>query len=339
MIRFEHLHKKFLIQNSYRAHKRKYIHALTNIQMELPSHKTIGIVGESGSGKTTLAKVLMGLYKPSSGYFVYNGKNSHEMKRKDWLSFYSEVAMVFQDPYGSLNPRFRVQDILTEPWNIQRKSLQQEISRKQIQQRIEEILNWIGLEQNSLKKYPHQFSGGQRQRIAIARALVLQPKMIVLDEPVSALDVSIQAQIINLLQDLKKQLQLTYLFIAHDLSLIEYISDYVAVMYLGQVVEFAPAHKIFSSPRHPYTFSLLKSKPSIDAIGEPFYTLEGEVPSPIDVPVHCSFAERCLWVKDICWQEIPQRTTQGKSFFYCHLPLEKDYIHKERGRQNINIEH
>lgn len=330
MIRFEHLHKRFLIQNSFQIHKRKYLHALTNIQLELPPQKTIGIVGESGSGKSTLAKVFMGLYKPSDGFFVYDNKNSNTMKRKDWLEFYREVAMVFQDPYGSLNPRFQVQDILIEPWNIQKKYLQKKINRQQMQKHIEKILDWVGLEKSSLKKFPHQFSGGQRQRIAIARSLVLQPKILVLDEPVSALDVSIQAQIINLLQDLKQQLQLTYLFIAHDLSLVEYISDYVVVMYLGQVVEFASARKIFTSPHHPYTYSLLKSKPSIDAIGEPFYTLEGEIPSPIDLPSHCSFVERCSQAQDICWQTPPPKTIKKESFFYCHYPLEKNSIHKKK---------
>lgn len=319
MIRFEHINKKFLLHNSRLAKKRKYIHALRNVRVDFPAQKTIGIVGESGSGKSTLAKVFMGLHNPTNGYFSYAGMINTFMKKNDWLNFYRQVAMVFQNPYGSLNPRFKVQDIIAEPLYIQKKQLS--LSAQKIQKRTKETLAWVGLSDSSLQKHPHQFSGGQRQRIAIARALAIKPKIMVLDEPVSALDVSVQAQILNLLQDLKKEFGLSYLFISHDLSVVQYISDYVVVMYLGSVVEFGKTADIFLSPKHPYTLSLLKSRPSMDDIGKPFYTLEGEIPSPVDLPVGCSFAERCSNVKEICKKEFPQRTETSGGFFHCHFPL------------------
>lgn len=322
MIRFAKLTKKFPLKRSLLWEPNKYIHALNGIDIEFPSQKTIGLVGESGSGKSTLVKILMGLHKPTQGYFAYDNFLSPYMQQADWLRFYRQVAMVFQDPYSSLNPRLKIKDIVSEPLQIQKKHLG--LSAKEILWQTQEALSLVGLSAYDLEKKPRQFSGGQRQRIGIARALTLRPKLLILDEPVSSLDMSVQAQIINLLQDLKDRFELSYIFIAHDLGVVEYLCDYVAVMYLGSIVEYGTAHDVFSSPRHPYTASLLEARPNIEAFGKPFVSLQGEIPSAIDLPQGCTFAARCSQATPLCLESHPPKSdlkNNEKGFFCCHHPL------------------
>ncbi len=312
MIRFAGLSKIF-------TSGKNRIHALQNVSFDVPQGSVTAVVGESGSGKSTLARVFTGLYQPNGGYFAYGHLMSPFMSQRDWRWLRRRVAMVFQDPYSSLNPRLRIEQIVSEPLLIHRRKVH--MNRQQRRDRVIEVLEQVGLNSDALEKYPHEFSGGQRQRIGIARALVLHPEVLVLDEPISALDVSIQAQVLNLLSDLRHKENLTYLFIAHDLGVIEYISDYTAVMYAGRVVEYNQTAELFRRPRHPYTMSLLDAMPSIKKIGQPFKALEGETPSPIHPPPGCPFAKRCFRAQDICQQEMPQPSQNKGGFYYCHNPL------------------
>lgn len=312
MIRFWQISKVFIS----RKHK---IHALNQVTFDVPLNKVTAIVGESGSGKSTLGRIFLGLYPPSSGYFAFNELMSPFMNSRDWKYLRRRVSMVFQDPYSSLNPRLKVKEIIQEGLEIHRKDLG--ISKKDIEDRVLWALQEVGLGKDALQKYPHEFSGGQRQRIGIARALVLKPEVLVLDEPLSALDVSIQAQILNLLQELKERENLTYLFITHDLSVVEYLADYVVVLYAGRLLEYQDAKVFFRYPKHPYSQSLLKAIPSLENIGKPFPVVQGETPSPINPPVGCPFATRCKQKLDICEKEFPPLTRHAKGFFYCYNPL------------------
>jgi len=275
------------------------VHAVDDISFEIPKGQTLGLVGESGCGKTTTGRCLVRLYEPTEGSIVFGGENIEKKRSNDLLNLRRKVQMIFQDPYSSLNPRRTVHSILEEVL-ITHKLYPDKNKRME---RICELVEQVGLRRDHLYRYPHEFSGGQRQRICIARALAVEPEVIVCDEAVSALDVSVQAQVLNLFRKLKAELSLTYLFISHDLGVVRYISDVVAVMYLGKIVEMASAKELFDSPFHPYTKALLSAIPLADPklqAGRERIILKGDVPSPVNLPSGCSFHPRCSWATDIC---------------------------------------
>jgi peptide/nickel transport system ATP-binding protein len=266
------------------------------------AQETIGIVGESGCGKSTLARVVLGLYPPNSGEIYYQNNRIDNLTPSKMLPYRRKMQMIFQDPYASLNPRMTVKRTLEEPVIFHNKS----ITSLEVKDRVAEVMQQVGVEPSWATRYPHEFSGGQRQRISIARALMVDPEFIVADEPVSALDVSIQAQILNLLMEAQEERGLTYMFITHDLSVVEHISSRVAVMYLGTVCELAPTKLLFDSPRHPYTQALLSAIPELGHQKTKHIKLKGEVPTPIDRPSGCVFHGRCIFADDRCVRQIPQ---------------------------------
>jgi oligopeptide transport system ATP-binding protein len=283
------------------ARRQLTVKAVDRVNLAIEPGETMGLVGESGSGKSTLGRLILRLIEPTSGRVIFDGRDLSTLGRREMRHLRRQMQIVFQDPYASLNPRMRVGTIVGEGIDIHHLA-----SGREKQDRLVELLRLVGLEADALSRYPHEFSGGQRQRIGIARALAVNPRFMVLDEPVSALDVSIQAQIINLLQDLQEQLKLTYLFIAHDLRVVEHISRRVAIMYLGKIVELGASEQIYSNPRHPYTRALLSAVPSIDpATKSEQIRLPGELPSPVDPPSGCSFHPRCPYATDVCSKVTP----------------------------------
>ncbi|MBY5320144.1 peptide ABC transporter ATP-binding protein [Rhizobium leguminosarum] len=290
------------------------VKALNGVSFSLHSGKTLAVVGESGCGKSTLARLVTMIENPTSGQLLIDGKPAHVGDR----SLRSQVQIVFQNPYGSLNPRQKVGSILEEPLKINT-NLDAAARRR----KVEEMMARVGLRPEHYGRYPHMFSGGQRQRIAIARALMLRPKVLVLDEPVSALDLSIQAQVLNLLMDLQKEMGLAYLFISHGLSVVHHIADEVMVMYLGRPVETGPAAEVFARPRHPYTAALLSATPIADPDREKTrIRLQGELPSPLKPPSGCHFNPRCWKAQDHCRQVSPELTEEGAHQYACHFPLD-----------------
>lgn len=279
------------------------VHAVNNVSLDIQKGEILAIAGESGCGKSTLAKAIMKLVQSYSGEILLNGENVLNLKHnKDLKKFYQKVQMIFQNPYSSLNPKMKIGEILKEPLIINTNLKKEEITKI-----VEEKIKKVGLDKSALNLYPHEFSGGQRQRIAIARSLILNPEFIIADEPVSALDVSIQAQIINLLKQLKEDFNLTFLFISHDLSVIKYLSDRIAIMYLGEVVEIGRTEEIFKNPKHPYTKALLSSVPELNPQDEKERIhLQGELPSPENLPTGCKFHTRCPYVMEICKTSTPQ---------------------------------
>lgn len=279
------------------------VHAVNNVSLDIQKGEILAIAGESGCGKSTLAKAIMKLVQSDSGEILLNGENVLNLKHnKDLKKFYQKVQMIFQNPYSSLNPKMKIGEILKEPLIINTNLKKEEITKI-----VEEKIKKVGLAKSALNLYPHEFSGGQRQRIAIARSLILNPEFIIADEPVSALDVSIQAQIINLLKQLKEDFNLTFLFISHDLSVIKYLSDRIAIMYLGEVVEIGRTEEIFKNPKHPYTKALLSSVPELNPQDEKERIhLQGELPSPENLPTGCKFHTRCPYVMEICKTSTPQ---------------------------------
>lgn len=279
------------------------VHAVNNVSLDIQKGEILAIAGESGCGKSTLAKAIMKLVRSDSGEILLNGENVLNLKHnKDLKKFYQKVQMIFQNPYSSLNPKMKIGEILKEPLIINTNLKKEEITKI-----VEEKIKKVGLDKSALNLYPHEFSGGQRQRIAIARSLILNPEFIIADEPVSALDVSIQAQIINLLKQLKEDFNLTFLFISHDLSVIKYLSDRIAIMYLGEVVEIGRTEEIFKNPKHPYTKALLSSVPELNPQDEKERIhLQGELPSPENLPTGCKFHTRCPYVMEICKTSTPQ---------------------------------
>ena len=279
------------------------VHAVNNVSLDIQKGEILAIAGESGCGKSTLAKAIMKLVQSDSGEILLNGENVLNLKHnKDLKKFYQKVQMIFQNPYSSLNPKMIIGEILKEPLIINTNLKKEEITKI-----VEEKIEKVGLDKSALNLYPHEFSGGQRQRIAIARSLILNPEFIIADEPVSALDVSIQAQIINLLKQLKEDFNLTFLFISHDLSVIKYLSDRIAIMYLGEVVEIGRTEEIFKNPKHPYTKALLSSVPELNPQDEKERIhLQGELPSPENLPTGCKFHTRCPYVMEICKTSTPQ---------------------------------
>lgn len=294
------------------------VHAVNNVSLDIQKGEILAIAGESGCGKSTLAKAIMKLVRSDSGEILLNGENILNLKHnKDLKKFYQKVQMIFQNPYSSLNPKMKIGEILKEPLIINTNLKKEEITKI-----VEEKIEKVGLDKSALNLYPHEFSGGQRQRIAIARSLILNPEFIIADEPVSALDVSIQAQIINLLKQLKEDFNLTFLFISHDLSVIKYLSDRIAIMYLGEVVEIGRTEEIFKNPKHPYTKALLSSVPELNPQDEKERIhLQGELPSPENLPTGCKFHTRCPYVMEICKTSTPQvkefsNTHNCKCFLY-----------------------
>jgi len=318
LLKVEDLYKHFPIRKGLFSGSREKVHAVDGISFEIYQGETLGLVGESGCGKSTTGRTILQLYRPTSGSVFFEGEDLAKLKGEALRKKRRYVQMIFQDPYASLNPRMTVGQIIGEPMEIHNTYKGAEQLK-----RVEELLELVGLNPAFINRYPHEFSGGQRQRIGVARALALQPKLIVCDEPISALDVSIQAQVVNLLEDLQEELGLTYLFIAHDLSMVRHISDRVAVMYLGVIVELADRNELYATPIHPYTKALLSAVPFPDPFIEETrkrIILEGDVPSPVNPPSGCRFRTRYQYAKEICAEEKPEfREVLPGHFAACHF--------------------
>ena len=302
LLKVENVKKWFPVRRGIFSKVTEYVKAVDGVSLEVHAGHTLGIVGESGCGKSTLARVIMGLIPPTEGTVYFEGQDMTHADRATIHRMRRDIQIIFQDPYASLNPRQRVSSILTEPYKIHHLGTQQ-----QAMDRARELLDLVGLPQDSMRKFPHEFSGGQRQRLCIARALAVNPKLIVCDACVSALDVSIQAQIINLLTRLQKQLGIALIFVSHDLRVVEHISSHVAVMYLGRMVEYADKAQLFAAPAHPYTKALLSAVPQADpTIKKERIILQGDLPSPIHVPSGCPFHPRCFSARPECSQQVPE---------------------------------
>ena len=314
IVEVKNLRKYFPVRGK---RKKEYVKAVEDVSFSIQQGKTVGLVGESGCGKTTVGRTVLRLVTPTSSKLFFKDKSLFTLKKEELRKTRRKIGVVFQDPYSSLDPRMNVQDIVGEP-------LRTHINLRglKLQERVIELLAQVGLKEDSLRRYPHEFSGGQRQRIVMARALALDPEFIVLDEPTSALDVSVQAQVLNLIIKLQKRLNLTYLFISHDLIVVKYIANRIMVMYLGRIVEMGPADEIFNHPLHPYTRALVSAVPIPDVHQKrEEILLEGSVPSPINVPSGCSFHTRCPAIKKkICKREVPILKEVGEEHYVaCHL--------------------
>ncbi len=295
--------------------QRTTVKAVNNVSFTIAPGETFSVVGESGCGKSTLARTTIGIYPPNSGQIHYRGERIDNKNSQEMLPYRRKMQMIFQDPYASLNPRKTVMQTLEEPVVFHNPA----ITGEQVRERVAEVMSQVGVDPKWAGRYPHEFSGGQRQRISIARALMVDPEFIVADEPVSALDVSIQAQILNLLMDAQAQRGLTYMFITHDLSVVEHISTRVAVMYLGTLCELSPAKALFETPRHPYTQALLSAIPKLGRKKSDHIRLKGEVPTPINLPSGCVFHGRCVHANQRCVEEVPQaRTVENRVIVACH---------------------
>ncbi|RSK27181.1 dipeptide ABC transporter ATP-binding protein [Bacillus sp. HMF5848] len=316
ILEVNHLKVHFPIRSGLLQRVTSHVRAVDGISFHVYKGETLGIVGESGCGKSTTGRAILQLVQPTSGEVIFEGVDFTKLSKADMRKQRPNVQMVFQDPYASLNPRLKVEQILSEPITTHLS-----VSKTERRDMIASIMELCGLNKDYMKRYAHEFSGGQRQRIGIARALILKPKMIIADEAVSALDVSIQSQILNLMQMLQKDMQLTYIFISHDLSVVRHISDRVAVMYLGRIVELADTEQLYDNPKHPYTQTLLSAIPvSNPRDRKERIILQGDVPSPSDPPKGCAFASRCPKVMDICHRVPPKlERNNGSQFVACHL--------------------
>ena len=341
------LKKYFPIHKGFTRRVVGNVHAVDDVSLSLAKGETLGLVGESGCGKSTLGRCIVRLLAPTSGEIVFEGRSTGQLGSRALRPLRREMQMIFQDPYASLNPRKRVGTIISDPMKIHGIGDRNERKRK-----VEELLETVGLSPEHYNRFPHEFSGGQRQRIGVARALALQPKLIVADEPVSALDVSIQAQVLNLLENLQTQFDLTYLFIAHDLAVVRHISDRIAVMYLGVIVEVSPAEALYDNPLHPYTISLLSAvpipDPDVEAKRETIL-LPGELPSPVNPPAACRFHTRCPYVQPTrCTTDVPELRKLGDGHFVsCHWaekikagaikPIESTPVEAERQDAPVEV--
>ena len=297
--------------------RRRQLKAVDDVSFDLYPGETFGLVGESGCGKTTVGRSLVRLYRPTAGQILYRGTDIAPLDEKAVLPYRRRMQMIFQDPYASLNPRMTVSSIIAEPMVLQG------MPQEAVATRVSELIEQVGLKKDHLNRYPHEFSGGQRQRIGIARSLAMRPEFIVCDEPISALDVSIQAQVINMLEELQEQMGITYLFVSHDLSMVRHISHRVGVMYLGHMVELAGVRELYANMRHPYTQALMSAVPIADpdlSAQSKRIVLQGDVPQPIDPPPGCPFASRCRYVRPVCREVLPQmREIAPGHFLACHL--------------------
>ncbi|MCG8560949.1 MAG: ABC transporter ATP-binding protein [Hyphomicrobiales bacterium] len=295
--------------------REEVVHAVDKVSISIAPGEVVGLVGESGCGKSTIGRMIAGILEPTSGEIIYKGQSLGQMSQDAAKATALQIQMIFQDPFASLNPRMRVQDIIGEA-----PVMHGVVRRDQVADYVEDVMRRVGLDPEYRRRYPHQFSGGQRQRIGIARALAVKPEFLVCDEAIAALDVSIQAQVINLFIDLREDLDLTYLFISHDLSVVEHISDRVVIMYLGRVVEIAPTDEIFESPNHPYTQALLAEVPRLDMRGLDYQPISGEIPSPLDPPPGCHFHPRCPHATARCRAEAPVlKEIAPDRWSACHL--------------------
>lgn len=296
------------------------VHAVSNVDLTIYEGETLALVGESGCGKSTLGRVLIRLLEPTSGEIFFEGENIVGMSDAAFADKRRQMQIIFQDPYASLNPRMSVRQIIAEPLTTYGMKGKEELEKK-----VKELMGEVGIPEEFYNRYPHQFSGGQRQRIGIARAIALNPKLIICDEPVSALDVSIQSQVLNLLKDLQEQYRLTYLFISHDLSVVKFIADRVCVMFLGCICEIGDKESLYDEPLHPYTKFLLNAIPKADPKlrTEEKELLSGEIPSPVNPPSGCRFRTRCPYAREICETTVPECKTVGGRQVFCHFPLTK----------------
>jgi oligopeptide/dipeptide ABC transporter ATP-binding protein len=316
ILEIKNLKKYFPLKSGFFQKVTAHVKAVDDVSMEIKKGEILGLVGESGCGKTTLVNTVLNLIEPTAGKVIFDGKSMYDLSKNELRDMRKNIQIVFQDPFWSLNPRMLVKDIIGEPLNVQAG-----MSSVDSLPKVEELLEMVGLPKDGAFKYPHEFSGGQRQRIAIARALSLMPKLIVLDEPTSSIDVVSQAQILDLLNKLKEQFDLTYIVISHDLSVVNYMADKIAVMYLGKLVEYGDSRRIFKNPRHPYTQALFDAIPDVHTENiEDIATLEGNVPSAINPPKGCRFHTRCPKVMDICKTQEPELLKQDDGIkVACHL--------------------
>lgn len=318
ILKLDHIIKEFPSKSAFFKKNNTYVHAVNDVSLSIKEGETLCLVGESGCGKSTLGRLMIGLLTPTSGTISYNGQPLPISNEKEMHALRKNLQIVFQDPYASLNPRMKIKDIIAEPMLTHKMYS----SEKEVYEKVDDLLTLVGIRKEFGNRFPHQFSGGQRQRVGIARALSLNPKLIVCDEPVSALDVSIQAQILNLLSDIKESRKLTYIFISHDLSVVRYMADRVCVMFLGQICELGNAEEIFQNPLHPYTKFLGEAVPKI-ADGkriEDKEILAGEVPSPVHPPKGCCFSTRCPYVTDKCREKRPELMDMDGHMIACHYP-------------------
>ncbi|SHK04910.1 peptide/nickel transport system ATP-binding protein [Marinobacter antarcticus] len=307
--------EQITFKNGRFQRKQEAVHAINGVDLQVQKGEALCVVGESGCGKSTIARTVMGLLSPSAGEVHYGGQRIDNLKGRDVLPYRRKMQMIFQNPYASLNPRMTIQQTLEEPIHFHRPDL----ARSEVRDKVQEVMASVGIDPDWGSRFGHEFSGGQRQRIAIARALAVDPEFIVADEPISALDVSIQAQVLNLLMDAQETRNLTYLFITHDLAVVEHFGTRVAVMYLGRVCELADTKTLFAAPRHPYTQALLSAIPKLADDRPNYIRLQGEVPTPVNLPSGCVFHGRCPYANERCRQEIPQLiATDGGAQVACH---------------------
>ncbi|MGE7273232.1 ABC transporter ATP-binding protein [Brevibacillus panacihumi] len=318
LLQVKGLKKHFPIEQGFFSKPTQYVRAVDGVDIFVKQGETLGIVGESGCGKSTLGQLILRLIEPTAGEVWFDGKDVTKLNPQELRGIRNHLQIIFQDPFSSLNPKMTVESIIAEPFKIHGLHKGEDLREK-----VLDLLKVVGLGEHHMKRHPHEFSGGQRQRIGIARALALKPKLIICDEPVSALDVSIQAQILNLLKKLQKDFQLTYIFIAHGLPTVKHISDRIAVMYLGKIVELADRDTLFSKPLHPYTEALLSAVPTPDPTKvKQRIVLKGDLPSPANPPSGCSFHTRCPYVQDICRKETPALQNHHDGHYAaCHFPL------------------
>src|SRR5699024_892918 len=320
----KNLKKHFDVSKGIFKKEKSYVYAVDGLSFTVKKGEVLGIVGESGCGKSTTGNMIGQLLKPTDGEIIYEGQNFSQLTKSELRKKRADIQMIFQDPFSSLNPRMRVFDLIAEPLRTHKK-----LNKKELTERVSELMELVGLNTSYAKRFPHEFSGGQRQRIGIARAIALNPKLVICDEPVSALDVSIQSQILNLLVKLQKELDLTFIFIAHGLPAVKYISDRIAVMYLGKIVELTTKEKLFEGALHPYTEGLLSAVPIPDPSErtKERHIIEGDIPSPENPPEGCNFHTRCPFAQDICRSKEPEFEEKAKGrFAACHFPLNEHLI-------------
>jgi len=317
LLKVENIVKHFPAKTGFFKAGKGFIHALNDVSFNINEGEVLGLVGESGCGKSTLAKIIARLIEPTCGKIIFEGKDITAIKQNKLKDVRRNIQFVFQDPQASLNPLMTVGNIISEPFIVYGLKKKLEIKKE-----VARLLSLVGLPENSASRYPHEFSGGERQRIGIARALALNPKLIIADEPIASLDVSIQAQILNLLKSLKKQFNLTYLFISHDLRIVEYMSDRVVVMYLGKIMEISQSRALYKHPIHPYSQALISAIPIPDPqIKKKRIILRGEIPQSGNIPSGCVFHTRCIYARQKCIDEIPKLIERDSRSFACHFPL------------------